>query len=313
MIQLFHCFGDGYSYYPIVADLLDTYEDLMTKTSDNEGSSGSKVALTLPPPSPVLDVVKVLEQRLFDSLDCRTESMDRYSLRGNIWNYSGSGYSHRVHIVDDALSTLQSASARYEVPFDYLLLGLIVVSVARAGSEEGVEMTLYVPMRDGLEVSAVGMFADWRDIIVSTPKVCGTVLGTVIQVADIIRNRRWSVFSALRKPERTFVNFNLLDPQRRASFQQLGDVLWQGGDQLSSGGEGDWRLRHSGLDWISQPLSFNISQQDKLTWAIYARMDYQLYPTSWTRRFAKAFEDAAWDFISNPAEMVHKPYPQDFW
>merc|ERR1719161_764891 len=132
---------------------------------------------------------------------------------------------------------LQLASAQFDVPFDYLLLGLTVVSVARAGGEECVDMTLYVPMRDGLEVTAVGLFADWRDIVVSTPKVHATILGTIIQVADILRNRRWTVFSALRKPERTFVNFNQLDPQRRASFQQLPAELWQGGDWLSGGGD----------------------------------------------------------------------------
>merc|ERR1719499_2324434 len=100
----------------------------------------------------------------------------------------------------------------------------------------------------------VGLFADWRDIAVAVPKAGATTLGVVVQVADILRQRRWSVYNALRKPERTVCNFMHLDPQAsRGPFKQLEDAQWSGGDQLrwSGGGRGDEELGYT-----NQPLRF---------------------------------------------------------
>merc|ERR1711870_75413 len=104
-------------------------------------------------------------------------------------------------------ATLSLCATRYAIPLDYLLLALAILGEARAGSKERVELTLYVPMREGHEVSMVGLFADWRDIAIATPQAHSTVLGLAVQVADVLRQRRWSVFNALRKPERTVCNF----------------------------------------------------------------------------------------------------------
>ena len=43
----------------------------------------------------------------------------------------------------------------------------------------------------------VGLFADWRDITVSTDFEDATILGVILEVADILRLRRWTVFDAV--------------------------------------------------------------------------------------------------------------------
>ena len=77
------------------------------------------------------------------------------------------------------------------------------------------------------ETMAIGLFADWRDITLRLDFELGTVLGTVLQVAHKIQHRQWSVFNALRKPERTVVNVQPLDFERVAGFvccQLWGDL-----------------------------------------------------------------------------------------
>mmetsp|Transcript_115258 Transcript_115258/g.209817 ORF Transcript_115258/g.209817 Transcript_115258/m.209817 type:complete len:174 (+) Transcript_115258:3-524(+) len=167
-----------------------------------------------------------------------------------------------------------------------------------------VEMTLYVPMRDGSDEAAmVGLFADWRDISVRTAWDEATVLGVVLQVADILRLRRWSVFNALRKPERTVVNFDSRDPRRHGSFKQLSPALWDGGDTL-----GTKVTRSDQLDWVHQPLQLDICEESSQQWLLYMRLAYHLYPPSWARRFIRGVEEASWDVIFHPCERVHKPY-----
>merc|ERR1719491_774601 len=100
------------------------------------------------------------------------------------------------------------------------------MSVARAGDAEAVEMSLYAPMRDGPEAFMVGLFADWREIRVAASREYATVLGMVVEVADIVRNRKWACFNALKKPDCTIVNFMPLDPRNRGAFKQLEDGMW---------------------------------------------------------------------------------------
>ncbi|CAE7601677.1 unnamed protein product [Symbiodinium necroappetens] len=111
-------------------------------------------------------------------------------------------------------------------------------------------MTLYVPMRDGLEAGMVGLFADWRDICVPTHLEDATILGVLLDVADILRLRRWSVFDAVRKGERTVVNFDLRDSRRHdGGFRQVPEAFWRSGRQVSA-----W----SQWEWLYQPLQFDI-------------------------------------------------------
>ncbi|CAE7588482.1 unnamed protein product [Symbiodinium sp. KB8] len=160
-------------------------------------------------------------------------------------------------------------------------------------------MTLYVPMRDGLEAGMVGLFADWRDICVPTHLEDATILGVLLDVADILRLRRWSVFDAVRKGERTVVNFDLRDSRRHDGFRQVPEAFWRSGRQVSA-----W----SQWEWLYQPLQFDIVEEHSQRWCVHLRMSYQMYPPSWCRRFLRAFQDAAWDVVFQPLQHVHKPF-----
>merc|ERR1719171_1629266 len=109
----------------------------------------------------------------------------------------------------------------------------------------------------------VGLFSDWRDVTVSTDYELATVLGVAVQVAFMIRQRHWSVFNCLRKPERTVVNIQPLDLEPHGDFVQLYESLHFGGDTL-----GSVQRRDAMAEWARQPVAFSIQQQDALTWWI---------------------------------------------
>jgi len=290
LLQCFHSVADGHCYTPLAGDLLDLY---------HSHAEGRAAELHLPA---VGEAFAVLEQRLFDTLHFHSERPDRHSLRGGIWSFYARGYDYTVTFQSGAATVLSWAAARYALPMDYLLLALVVVAIARASALETVELTMYVPMRDGFEAAAVGLFADWRDVAVATASADATLIGVVLQVADLLRLRRWSVFNALRKPERTVVNFHGRNPRRQGGFAQLPQSLWEGGDTF-----GRRATRSDHLEWIHQPLQIDIGEESSQRWWLYVRMAYQVYPPPWARCFVKSLEDAAWDIVFRPTRLIHRP------
>jgi len=117
----------------------------------------------------------------------------------------------------------------------------------------------------------------------------------------MLRMRRWTVFNALRKPERTVVNFHSRDFRSHGGgFAQVPESLWKGG-----------RSERTADDlWLGQPLQFDIHEESNQIWYIYARMAYKDHPPPWMRRFIRGLEDASWDLVFKPLEPVHKPYPK---
>lgn len=152
----------------------------------------------------------------------------------------------------------------------------------------------------------VGLFADWRDISFNVDFQLATTLGTVLQVSHKILHRQWSVFNALRKPERTVVNVQPLDFTKRAGFVHLGENLWHGGDRLVKP-----EPRGKVMDWARQPANFTIEQQDEETWWIIAAAAYDGRPTNWMRAFVFAFREALLSFLFDPIALVHGPLPDD--
>ncbi|CAE8635336.1 unnamed protein product [Polarella glacialis] len=293
LMQCFHAYADGYCYAPLAGDLFDYYQ------AQTEGNSQQ---LLLPP---VGEAFGIMEQRLTDTLCFHSDAVDRHSLRGNIWGFRGPGHSCGVCFESNAVAVLKLVSARYTLPLDYLLLALVIISCARASDIEVIEMTLYVPMRDGFEAGMIGLFADWRDIAVSTAKLDSSVLGVVLEVADVLRLRRWSVFNALRKSERTVVNFQGRDLRvLGGGFSQVPESLWQNGNRLQ-------QPTGERIELVNQPLQFDIQEETSDHWNIYARMAYQAYPQSWSRRFVAALKEAAWDVAFDPLAMVHKSFQGD--
>ncbi|CAE8617061.1 unnamed protein product [Polarella glacialis] len=298
MVQCFHCYADGYSYYPLIGNLLEMYEEALS----GKAVTGRPKAWR--PPDKAFEV---LQRRLSDTLEGRVESADRHSLRGQVFRSNCEGYTYGIRIANQAYEMLAMCSTRYAIPLDYLLLSLTVLGVARASNQETVEMTLYVPMRDGQEVSMVGLFADWRDITVSVPREHATVLGVTLQITDLLRQRRWAVFDALRKPDRTVVNFMPLDPHSRCGFQQLQDRLWdRNGDTL-----GKSKRRGEDLEKLLQPLAFDMIQEHASSWWISGKIGYRSHPPSWTRRFAKAVQEALVNLALEPLAGAHRPFSLD--
>ena len=239
VVHAMHIIADGQSYEAIVGDLLSFYSD------------STKAA-------PILcNSLAVLQKRLFDALDASDprQSPQLCSLRGSQWKCSKTGYGHILGFRKSVLSSLRLAASKHAVPFDAALLALTAIAVANASGVQELEFTLYVPLRDGVgEAGLCGLFADWRMLSIDVDTATATVLGVIQQVGHKIRCRQWSVYNALKKPEATMVNFQLLDsaePSIRAGFTQIGEELWRIGECMKE----DVR-NNDPLPRIPQPLSF---------------------------------------------------------
>jgi hypothetical protein len=291
-VSIYHAFADGNCYLPLVHDLLNFYD----------AARGNVMPVLPQIRNPFAD----LERRLFDTFLCRASPL-RTSIRGGIFRYDQVGYSHDVGIEPNMVDILTLAAAHYRIPFDVALLGLVVCAQARVEASDHLEYTLYAPMRDGLsDAMAVGLFSDWRDLSVSCDMDFSTILGTLLHINYKIQHRQWSVFNALRKPERTVVNIQPLDFQPCAGFHQLGENMWRDGDQLAHPPK-----RPGEMDYAKQPANFVIEQQDEGTWWILCSAADSVRPPQWMRGFVFAFRQAIRCFIFDPLSLVHRPMPDD--
>lgn len=306
-ITMFHSFSDGNSYMPLAQDLFALYD----------AERSGQVAV-LPPLNGLPPFAK-LEQRLMSTLHCRPSPV-RVSLRGGLFRYQGMGYGYSFGFEPGATAVLEMAAAHYRIPFDVVLLGIVMCSAARADKEGAsqaiadkanlIEFTLYAPMRDGMADSTmIGLFSDWRDMSIGVDFELATLLGTLVQLFHAFTHRLWTPFNALRKPERTIVNIQPLDMEPRSHFHHLGENLWHGGDRLREGPP----KRPERMEWGRQPLTFNLEQQDENTWWILVDVGCNERPPSWMRKFSESMNDALNDLLYNPLVKVHRPFPEDKW
>merc|ERR1712150_323483 len=196
-----------------------------------------------------------------------------------MWRCRQRGYGHSLGLQRGAIASLRSVAAAYGTPFDALLLTLAAAALARASGLDAVDLTLYVPVRDAPgEAGLVGLYADWRNITVQTDVPTATVLGVALEVAHILRARRWAVFNAIRKPETMMVNFQPLDaaaPESRAGFKQLGEELWRIGENMQQ------EKRSDDLAWAPQPLSLTFEEGDKEHWWLMISAAVNSHPPPW--------------------------------
>jgi len=291
-IGMYHSWGDGNCYLPLVQDFFTYYDVALGRTAFE--------------PPPLENAFEELERRLMDTFYCRASPM-RPSLRGTLWRFHGRGFGHTIGLEPAAMAALVRACGCYRVPLDVTLLGLVVCAMARADDAEDLEFTLYVPMRDGVsDAMGVGLYADWRDLAVSVDKELGTTLGTVLQLSHKIQQRQWTVFNALRKPERAVVNIQPLDFERRSGYLTMGENMWHGGDQI-----GREDRRESDMGWMHQPANFVIEQQDEDTWWILASVAHDHRQAPWMRAFVFAVQEALAAFLFEPLTPVHRRLPSD--
>lgn len=279
---------------------MSLYSVLTVYDAVRSGSSVTQLAL----PNPL----EVLERRLFSTMNGDFSPI-RTSLRGAMFRYYGGGYGYTFQFQPGAVAALTLASSCYKIPLDVLLLGMVVCSIARSDKADIVDFTLYSPMRDGPgEAMMIGLFADWRDLAVKVDFQMATVVGTMMQLLHSIQQRHWTPFNALRKPERTIMNIQPLDMERRSHFTHLGENLWHGGDSLGMKND-----RADKLDDGRQPLTFNIEQQDETTWWIMVDIGHNERPSDWTRHFCTSLREAFHDLLFDPFAIVHRPVPEVEW
>eukprot|EP00928_Gymnodinium_smaydae_P021165 TRINITY_DN18239_c0_g5_i1.p1 TRINITY_DN18239_c0_g5~~TRINITY_DN18239_c0_g5_i1.p1 ORF type:complete len:1675 (-),score=293.08 TRINITY_DN18239_c0_g5_i1:142-5031(-) len=291
-VCMLHAFADGNCYLPLVQDFLTFYDE-----------ARGRPVLALPP---LGNPFAELERRLFDTFHCRPSPL-RSSLRGSIFRYKERGYGHDLGLMPGAMEAIAAAASRYRVPLDTALLGMVTCALARADGVDTMEFTLYAPMRDGPEdAMGVGLFSDWRDLALTVDFDLATTLGVILQASHKIAHRQWSVFNALRKPDRKIVNIQPLDFGRRAGFVNLGENLWHGGDRLHK-----QEPRPAQLSYAQQEVTVVIEQQDELTWWILMSAGHDKRPTAWMRRFVYAFGAALDAFLLTPLAPVHRPLPND--
>eukprot|EP00929_Paragymnodinium_shiwhaense_P029956 TRINITY_DN17063_c0_g1_i1.p1 TRINITY_DN17063_c0_g1~~TRINITY_DN17063_c0_g1_i1.p1 ORF type:complete len:1678 (+),score=343.86 TRINITY_DN17063_c0_g1_i1:108-5141(+) len=289
---MYHIFADGNCYLPLVQDFMNLYD-----------SARKRAATPLPRLTPAF---QELEKRVFDTFDLRQNPL-RSSLRGSLWQYHGQGYGYSLGLGPGMIAILNKVTVHYRVPLDVALLGIVACAKARADKSDFVDLTLYVPMRDGADQAMlVGLFSDWRDLYVSVDFDLATVLGTILQLTYKIQHRHWTPFNALRKPERTVVNMQPMDFETRAGFKNLGENMWRGGDKLNENERRDRRM-----PFCAQPGTFVIEQQDEGNWWVLASAGHDERPTPWMRQFVLAFEEALHSFLYEPLKRVHMPFPRD--
>jgi hypothetical protein len=292
-IGMFHCYADGNCYLPLVQDFLTLYA--ASKTGDS---------VHLPT---IHRPFEELQRRIFDTFHCRPSPM-RSSLRGSMFYTRGQGYGYCLGLGPGLISAITRTAVHYRVPLDVALLGVVTCAMSRADRSDFCDFTLYAPMRDGAaEAMAVGLFSDWRDLYASVDFDLATVLGTVLQLGHKIQHRQWSVFNALRKPERTVINIQPLDFEKRSGFKNLGENMWRDGDRLNHN-----ETRSGPLGNAQQPCNFVIEQQDEDTWWVLVGVEYEARPAPWMRQFVHGFRDALISFLYEPLNRVHLPFPDDW-
>lgn len=292
-IGMWHAFADGNCHLPLAQDLFTFYE--------------AARGVSVPIAAPIGNPMEELERRLFDTFHCRPAPL-RKSVRGSLWQYRGVGYGHILGLAPGATNAVARCAAKFRVPLDVALLAMAVCALAVADDTEVVEFTLYAPMRDGLlDSMSVGLFSDWRDLALGVDRDLATTLGTTLQVYHKIQHRQWSVYNALKKPEAMVVNVQPLDFSKRAGFVNLGEHMWRHGDQLGAAP----RQREKNMDWVPQPATLVIEQQDTDTWWVLASAGHTERPTPWMRRFIFGFHEALRTFCTEPTTLVHRPLPSD--
>lgn len=307
-----HAFSDGYTNVPLIQDLSALY-------AQAGGHQDMTAALV---PLPRERTFEVLESRFFEALECKPKYShpEQMSLRATCFDGPSSKrsswwYTHEVLLEKFAVDELRVCSTRYKIPFDVLLLSVCLsagfrateLNARRRGAPQGQQadvlsmpLTLYSPMRDGdLNQEMVGLFSDWRDANVQCTSTV-TLLGFCLELADLIRHRRWTVFDPIQNSEQILVNILGLDEQVRGGqrFQQTRKHEY--GSRRTSE---PWK-RKSKRETGARPMRLTLEQEAQDAWWISMELSADHFPTSWCRIFVKQLESSLQDLVYRPLVPV---------
>jgi len=313
-----HAYSDGFSSVPLVHDFSTLFAE--ERAAASGASSSSNALLPLPEGS----TFEALEARFFAALDGKPEwsHPDQLSLRASIFDevpkWQPWVYTHEVLVEGAAIEALHHSAKRYGVPFDVVLLSMFLAASFKAswqeerarflatgnGSEEdfaasqkvlSMPLTMYAPMRDGdLNEGMVGLFSDWRDATV-TCSSASNLLGFCLEIAELIRHRRWSVFDPFQNSENILVNILPLDEQARGphQFQQTRAHEYGG----RRGSAPDRRRSYRGAH---RPMRVTLEQEAPDAWWLTLDINADNYPTAWCRSFVRNLQACIQDLGCQP-------------
>lgn len=320
-----HAYSDGFCSVPMVTDFAALYaqeEDWVASQSSlaGEGSERAGQLLPLRPGA----AFEVLEQRFLSALEGRPSwsHPDQLSMRSCTLDSTAPTkwtpwvYNHEVLVEADAVSHLRRCGKTYKIPFDVVLLGVVLAASFRAswlqqrtrhfykgGTDEEFErktqkmtmpLTFYAPMRDGdLNDTMVGLFSDWRDLTVPCSSLVG-LLGFCLDLADLIRHRRWTVFDPVNNAQNILVNILPLDEEVR------GEQFLQTRAHEYGGRRGSPNDRRRCYKAAHRPMRLTLEQEAPDAWWISLDLNADHYPTAWCRAFAKSLTQTIKDLKSRP-------------
>lgn len=337
-----HAYSDGYTGLPLILDFSALYSQAVAEAAAE--TQGQQLAVCQTVPLPYGASLDDLQDRFFSTLDCRPQwsHPDQASLRASCFDGNWAPrwppwvYNHEVLLESGAVASLRASAKRYGLPFDVVLLSLVLAATFRSlhelasrarsnrartaengtsstandnvehsdeleevlktvSSSMALPLTLYAPMRDGhLNEAMAGLFSDWRDMVVPCSS-SSTILGTCMEVADTIRNRRWSVYDPFQNTEQILVNILALDEQSRGarSFQQTRAHEYGGRRTALPRARRAWKQAH-------RPMRITLEQEAYDAWWISLDINAERYPTAWCRGFVRSLQGCM-------DELAHRP------
>jgi len=316
-----HAYSDGFSV-PLIHDFGSLYSEV---DAARQGLPPTSTLAALPYGASF----DVLQDRFFAAIEGRAKWAypDLMSLRATCFDGPWAPrrppwvYNHEVLVELGAVTSLHQSAKRYGVPFDVVLLSLVLAATFRASEGIGqnpsdgrgknsessssssqvrsLPLTLYAPMRDGdLNDAMVGLFSDWRD---STVACSGstTLLGLCLDVADTIRHRRWTVFDPIQNSERILVNILPLDEQPRGPSQFRQTRAHEYGNKRSASGRERraWKQPH-------RPMRITLEQEAPDAWWLSLDVNASCYPTAWCRGLVRQMRTCIEELAKQPLVPV---------
>ncbi|CAK0797567.1 unnamed protein product, partial [Prorocentrum cordatum] len=311
-----HAFSDGFTCFPLIADLAELYE------AEVAALAGERCD----PAPPLPCAFGVLERRLFEALELQPFDVapEQVSMRCTEFYVplcpsikEPGQYNHHVQFDAGAVALLRQCGRSYAAPLDVVLLSCVTTALLRAGVSDAagrltgfprvadhprqlLSLALYAPMRDGAHQEAmVGLFSDWRELkVASAPGDGATVLGELVRLVQQIRGRRWGKFDAMQNSQRVLVNILALDERPRGACalrQTRAHEWWPDKD------EGRTRqYRSSAL----RPMRLTLEQYELTTWWLSLDLAEDSFPPHWCRMFVANLERTVGELVNAPFTPV---------
>jgi hypothetical protein len=320
-----HAYSDGFCSVPLIHDFSCLYTGALAEVTGRRTAAGAMLAHL-----PYGAAAQALEERFFAAIDGLSQwsHPDQLSLRATCFDAPPTTpkqppwvYVHTVLLESGAVQNLRRCTRRYGIPVDVILLSSLLASMFRASqvrerenpwlestaSEEGLlrklALTLYAPMRDGdLNDAMIGLFSDWRDCVVPCSER-STLLGFCLEVADTVRNRRWTVYDPVQNSERLLINILPFDEQPRGSQEFHQTRAHEYGNRREEARQGICSRRRADR-CEHRPMRITLEQESLDAWWLVMDINADFYPTAWCRCLVGQLKQTVEDLARSPLAPV---------